>query len=172
LGDLHTYQQQWQLGLPLFFQVPETTQYSAQTLITPSGELANSMCGFSTMVQGRCEAPIDEPEVESLMREYSRAQYDQGWQGSFNLQFKPDRQGIWKAHEINLPMSGGTSARMIFGYDELGTLLAHFYPQFDFPNFSHSEPESGRVYRVLTDEWVPQDWVACLTRTGQWQRFS
>ena len=170
--DLSDYQQLWQRGLPLFFQIPESTQYSAQTLIPPSGELADCLLGISTMVHGRCELfrPFADSELEQLLRRYARVFYAQGWRGPLNLQCKRDRLGQWQVHEINLRMTGGTSARLCLGYDEIGTLMQHFYPRFNLPNQSHAAREAGTVYRVLMDQFVPERWVQDLARTGQWQR--
>ncbi len=139
LGDpasLNPYFERYRQGMPLFFQVPETRQFAAQGLIDPQGQIGDVFCSLSTMVMGRTERfeEVHIPELRTLFLRYARALRDAGWQGMVNVQAKPSHAtGLWKAFELGLRMSGGTSSRLLLGFDEMHHLMTAFYANVNFP---------------------------------------
>ncbi|PKL77603.1 MAG: hypothetical protein CVV27_04980 [Candidatus Melainabacteria bacterium HGW-Melainabacteria-1] len=170
--ELQAASQRYQSALPLFFEIPEDSHYTAQTLITPSGQLSEVFCSLSRMVRGRDEwyRRIRHAELEDLLKRYAAAFYQAGWVGPLNLQCKPDRQGQWKAYEVNLRFSGGTSCRLKLGYDEVGRLIRTFYPATDFPDHSLAEPVAGQIQRVLQDRLIPDRDLAQLQTAHCWSQ--
>lgn len=169
-ADLGDRLRAYRLAPPLFFQIPEDHQYAAQMLIGPDGTLGEKYTSVSRMVLGRCERleRVREPAMEALLEVYGRALYVQGWQGFVNVQCKPDAAGVWKAHEINLRMSGGTSARLLTGHDEIGRMMKAFYPQFGFPDLGRRPPPEGVVVRTLTDNFVSAEDMRCFAADQSW----
>lgn len=172
LGDARTLRphfQRYDRGVPLFFQIPEQDQYSAQSLIRPDGSQGPTLCAVSTLILGRTErfCAQDNPPLTDLMARYALALADMGWRGSINLQAKPDQAGRWQAFELNLRMTGGTSSRLHYGFDEMGLLLQAFYPQFNFPVLTR-RALPGAVFHRLQDSYVPDHWIETLTQTGSW----
>ncbi|MGV3526197.1 MAG: hypothetical protein ACO1RX_18405 [Candidatus Sericytochromatia bacterium] len=174
LGDpqrLKAYFADYAQGMPLFFQIPETEQFSAQGLIGPAGELGPVFCAQSTLIMGRTERfqEITQPELAHLYREYALALRDAGWRGVVNLQAKPHpRTGEWQAFEINLRMSGGTACRLALGFDEMGHLFKAFYPQVALP--PGPAAGGGVAYPCFQTRWVAPEWVAALAQTGVFQK--
>lgn len=175
LGDpcnLERHRQAYALAMPLFFQIPETTQYACQAIISPSGQLSEIFCSRNTMVMGRCEYTevIHEPELFTLTERYASALSAYGWEGPLNLQCKPDCQGQWKVFELNPRMSGSTSARLCLGYDEMGILMSFFLPKMVFPNLTVADKPQGVVIRSLTDDFVAHSWVRTLETERVWKK--
>lgn len=169
-ADFACYDHQCGRNVPLFFQIPDTTQYAAQTLIGPDGRQGASFCSVNTMIMGRVEVFRQQalPGLEALLGQYTQALAAIGWRGCVNLQAKPDADGVWKAFELNLRMTGGTSSRLHFSFDELGLLLKEFYPEFDFPVMKGAAI-AGTVIRRLHDTFIPDSCVDALVRNGIWQ---
>ncbi len=170
-AELPQYLEKYQLAPPLFSQLPENTQYAAQTFINQQGELEQSFTSVSEMVMGRCQRmqKVKEPGMDDLLQAYAQVLYQQGWQGFVNVQCKPDASGKWQAHEINLRMTGGTSSRLLMGYDELGTLFDCFYPDWGLQNLSNNNPEAGVVLRTLSDCFVPEQDMQTLKTQQVWK---
>jgi hypothetical protein len=169
-ADFARYDHQCGHNVPLFFQIPETTQYAAQTLIGPDGRQGAAFCSVNTMIMGRVEVFRQQalPKLEALLGKYAQALAAIGWRGCVNLQAKPDAAGVWKGFELNLRMTGGTSSRLHFSFDELGLLLQAYYPEFAFPVLKGAAI-AGTVIRRLHDTFIPDSWVDALARNGVWQ---
>ena len=170
-AELPTLLAQWQLGPPLFFQIPETSQYACQTVIAPDGAIAPLCLTLNTNILGRTEyvERVDLPELEAVGQAWARAMADAGWRGSLNLQCKRDRNGAWKIFELGGRMTGSTSARLLLGYDELGLLLGAFRPELGFADLSRQAPQ-GAVRRLLVDAWLPWPGVDSLQQHGYWEK--
>lgn len=143
---LMPYFEQYRQGMPLFFQIPETRQFSAQGLIHPDGDLGSVCCAQSTLVMGKTTRfePIENPALSQLFRDYATALRAAGWRGVVNLQAKPHpHTGVWKAFELNLRMSGGTACRLMLGFDEMGHLMRAFYPEIAFPHVTRAQADTA-----------------------------
>jgi hypothetical protein len=112
-------------GLPLFWEIPETRLHGVQLLLRRNGEIGG-MCAFrATMVRGRCERleRVHDPALLELAAGFGAVMAAEGWRGPLNVQAKRDREGAWRAIELNGRFSGGTSARRLVGFDEVALTL-------------------------------------------------
>lgn len=156
-------------GSPLFFQIPEQRQYAAQSIIGPEGQLGEIFCSVSHMLMGRCEylERGEYPELRDLMQRYCQVLAQEGWRGFVNLQAKPDRAGQWKMHELNLRLSGGSSARLLQGYDEWAQLFAYFYPELPQQDLASTDIR-GPVQRKFQNWVLDRGRIDSLERRGEW----
>jgi carbamoyl-phosphate synthase large subunit len=159
-------------GWPLFHVLTDEGQFAAQATIAPDGGLAGEIfCGINTMVMGRSEytRPVDDAEMEATMRRFVSAAAREGWRGSLNVQFRRLADGSYCAFEIAGRMTGTTSARRLFGYDEIG-LLARAFAGVELPiGKTGVVPMDGSVTKSLADFYTPAEWAAQLARDGWWR---
>jgi hypothetical protein len=159
-------------GWPLFHVLTDEQQYAAQATIAPDGSLTGGVfCGINTMVMGRSEytRPIDDPAMAATMERFVLAAAKEGWRGSLNVQFRRIQDGSYQAFDLAGRMTGTTSARRLFGYDEIG-LLAKAFASFDLPMGTGVSTMDGFVTKSLVDFYTPADWAARLSREGYWRR--
>jgi carbamoyl-phosphate synthase large subunit len=170
--DISIYKDLFKKGIPLFFQVPETEQYAAQTIISPDGTVGDIFFTKNTMVHGRAEytKQIHNDKVDQLVNQFSRAFYENGWYGPVNFQLKPDRKGNWKVFELNSRLTGTSSGRVILGYDEFGILANLFVPELKIPDLTKTEKVKGQVYKYLQDNLLLDKDVNQLNKHKVWKR--
>ena len=155
------------MAIPLHYQIADEQQFAGQTFITETGDILPIFTSVSKMVLGRCEGleVIKEPDLERITKDYAQALSSDGWIGPVNVQYKKNENEQWLAHEINLRMSGGTSSRLLLGYDEIGNLLNAFRPNDELPNLSHSL-KNDKVVRMLGDHLLERDAKLLLEKHG------
>ena len=112
-------------GLPLFWEIPETSLFAGQVLINKHGEIDSVFCFISKMVSGKCERMDrnDDEELFNVVRSFAEAAVIEGWRGPFNIQLKFDIEHGFQVIEMNGRFSGGTSGRYHFGFDEVAMVL-------------------------------------------------
>lgn len=172
--EIDNYLEQYHFLPPLFFQVPENTQYAAQCVISPAGEMSRIFISVNKMVLGRCERSeiIENKEIEKVTLSYAKAFYKAGWCGSLNIQLKPDKTGKWKALEFNPRMTGSTSARYLMGFDEVGIIFDYFKPELRFPNHSLDIPPGKTVTRQFMDILEPEQDKRLFEENKIWEKSS
>jgi hypothetical protein len=108
--DIFKYKDLHKKGIPLFFQVPEVTQYTTQVIIHPDGSLFKVFFTINTMVFGRNEyiRELFNEDVVKLTHKFAKAFYENGWYGPLNIQLKPDQKGNWKIFELKARHSEST----------------------------------------------------------------
>lgn len=160
----------WRSAPPLFFQIPETRQIAAQTVIGPTGEIAPFCITRLSLIQGRPESSeaLNNPTLAARMRQWAEALATAGWRGSLNLQLKQAGPEHWKVFELSGRLTGSSSARLLHGYDELGKLIKAFRPELGFADQSSAEPR-GRVLRTFSDLLVPAAEIEQLSQQGIWE---
>ncbi|WP_018879443.1 hypothetical protein [Thioalkalivibrio sp. ALE9] len=158
---------------PLFAEVPGVNHYTCHIPIAPDGRIGEIFVlhnhhhfGAVTRMQR-----VSHPELEALARRFALAFVADGGAGPLSVQFRADRNGQFKAQEMNLRTTGSTFARLMMGQDELGFLLNEWLPEHDFPQFSRPEPAydlvvSKSLYSYAT--WMNP--VETLERTGVWRQ--
>ncbi len=177
LGQGHQvfqYQNSFNKGIPLFFQLPEEEQYTAQQIINPNGGVDEVFITINTMVFGRNELckQIQNTEIDHLARKYCKTLYEHGWYGPVNIQLKQDKNGEWKVFEVNSRLSGSSSARTEMGYDEFGILTDIFASEHKIPNLTTKDKLAGHVYKYLTDCSVKATDIETLSKTKVWRKSS
>ncbi|MFC4991536.1 hypothetical protein [Rubritalea tangerina] len=154
-------------GIPFVWEVPETSLYAAQALISQSGDTLSSICFVSTMVMGKCEkmTKVEDPDLTNLIECFAAKAAASGWRGPLNVQFKKDTQ--YHAIEMNGRFSGGTSARLILGFDEVQTLLNHWLGEPIIPDSPRLNTSDTIIKSLVDFPLNPQD-VAQLNDSGTW----
>jgi carbamoyl-phosphate synthase large subunit len=170
--DLKPYSDLIDIGIPLFLQVPDKFQYAAQCIIKPDGSISEQLYSVSEMVMGRVErfTPIKEAAFEQLVAQFCRVLFDQGWVGVVNIQARPDKNGTWKVHEINLRFSGGTASRYLLGFDEIGNFLQIFYPDWNIPHHGKPIDYNSSIVRYLNEFKLDHAKIDSLKHHKQWQK--
>lgn len=112
-------------GIPFIWDIPEKALHAVQVLITKKGEVGPSIGFVSEMVGGKCERLelCTNPELLEIANKFATHAAAEGWIGTFNIQFKNDKQYGFQAIEMNGRFSGGTSARYYLGFDEVAWIL-------------------------------------------------
>jgi carbamoyl-phosphate synthase large subunit len=112
-------------GIPLFFDVPEDRLHAVQYAIDRDGRVLGRVAHRARMVRGRCEAlwRMDDPELLAMADAVAAAAVAEGWRGPLNVQAKRAAGGGWQTIELNGRFSGGTSARLLLGFDEVTILV-------------------------------------------------
>ena len=154
-------------GVPFFFSYP-VTLHSLLVIVGPDG-VASEPCGsLGTQVAGRGtrQTRKDDPELLDLGRRYARAAAQEGWRGPLNVQLMRDAQGRLAAFELNGRFGGGTGARAVMGFDELGDVIRRFLPAADFPALEDHGADVAQRY--LRSYAVPRASVAALRAAGRW----
>jgi hypothetical protein len=160
-------------GWPLFHALVADGQFAGQAIIGPNGAVSGGVfCGLNTMIMGRSEytRPVEDAGFSRTMQRFVQSAADAGWRGPFNVQFRRLADGSYCAFELAGRMTGTTSARRLFNYDEIG-LVAKTFADFDLPLgvTGTATAGPGSVTKSLTDFYAPSQWVDRLTREGVWR---
>lgn len=158
----------FELGMPCQWSLPETRLFGVQTLIGRDGGLGPSQGYIATMVLGRCERLTrrDDAELLAIADDFARAMAAAGWRGAFNLQLKKDPRLGFQAIEMNGRFSGGTSARLLLGFDEVGWCVNHWLGRAVVP-LAPVTP-CREVARLFRDVPMDDAAVTALQEFGQW----
>jgi hypothetical protein len=137
-------------GLPLFWEVPESSLYAVQYAIGRQGRILGQCAHRARMVRGRCEEiwSVDEPGLLAVAGAFAAAALAWGWRGPFNVQAKRDGDS-WKVIELNGRFSGGTSSRLHLGFDEVALLVNDWLGRPAVA--ANSLPRVSHVVRQLCD---------------------
>jgi hypothetical protein len=159
-------------GLPLFFSFPNAYQYVVTVIVGPDGTLSRPFSWLCRLVGGQSVdgTRCDDPRLLELCIAYAGAAAEEGWAGPVNMQFKRTREGRFVAFELNGRFGGGTAARTVLGFDEVGEAIRRFLPRIDFP--LRTEPECDAVQKYLHTYPIGRDGIAALRRSGEWRRDS
>jgi hypothetical protein len=154
-------------GTPLFW-APALTQYVAQTVIGPGGEILGRLDMQARMVAGRCEEAVllHDSGFAALGDRFARAFASAGWRGSVNAQFVHHPRLGYRAIEFCARIAGGAFPRLLLGLDELGLALAAWTGRpFTRPR---AAAPAWRVARVTHDVALSAGDVEHLRAEGSW----
>ena len=157
-----------QVGVPLFWQVREDRLHGVQVLIDSDGNIGPSCSFRSVMVCGRCEylEQVEDSALTEVAIRYARIVAAEGWRGPFNVQAKRDHHGEWRVIELNGRFSGGTSARRLLGFDEVGWVINKFLGRSAIPE--DTVKPSNRIVRLFLDTPLNESAIASLQDSGAW----
>ena len=158
---------------PLFAQFTNAGYHVCHTVIDPSGDIAPIMVtenhteyGHTTLNRRILNATLD-----ALTVDYARALFLEGGAGPMSVQLRQDRDGAWKAIEINLRATGGTLARFLRGMDELHLIINAFVPGTSFPELRpHGIDRCEQVVRQYYTYPILDSEVSILQDSGVWSR--
>lgn len=171
IDHLDNAAQVYQQGMPLFFQIPQFENHSAQILIHPEGSCSRIFCAHNRFVLGKIEqlTPSEPPAFMTAVANYATQLSEAGWRGPANIAGLPNTKGEWKVHEINLRMTGATSLRLACGFDEIKGLLEAFV-NYKLPAVQGPDHFSGEAHMVHRPQWIHPDWMRTLTQTKYWKK--
>jgi len=135
LEGLHSYFSQMNGPVPLFASAPNVIHYSAHTIILKDGTIDSVFISRNEHRAGLTVGfeKVDNIELEELAIRFGKALFSEGGFGPVTIQFRQDRNGIWKAQEINHRTNGNTFTRFLMGQDEIGVLFRQTKRGKDFP---------------------------------------
>ncbi|WP_169732848.1 hypothetical protein [Azospirillum halopraeferens] len=157
-------------GVPFFFSLPETGQYSVQVVIGPDGDVSPLFASRNTMVCGRCEwsQRTTDPALARAGMDFAHSIRQAGWVGPFNVQFKRTPDGRYVAFEMNGRFTGTTSARSHLGFDEVAEVLRRF-TGWSGDDSCPAAPVAA-VQKILTDHPLPAADAERFREDGRWRR--
>jgi hypothetical protein len=158
---------------PLFAQFSNAGYHVGHTVINPRGEVApitvtenHTDFGHTTSNRRILDATLD-----ALTADYAHALFREGGAGPIGVQLRRDRDGAWKAVEINLRATGGTLARFLRGNDELSLIINAFVPGALFPELRpYGIDRCGQVVRQYYTYPIFDSEVSILQSCGMWSR--
>ncbi len=156
LGDLDQIEQHRHIvkfGVPHFFQIPEENHTVAQVVYSKKGKVLRAILTKHIMIGGRAESleVFRDAKAEAFVLFCAEKYGSLGWRGLLNLQFKKDRQGMWKLFELNPRMVGASSARVLVGFDEIGMLVGEYLGGEIIEDMSSQNFKDIRVMKTLVD---------------------
>jgi hypothetical protein len=150
LGDgatLKKYFDQLDGPTPLFAHAPNIFHHSCHTVIAPDGSFDRFFISRNEHDSGVTVGfkKVEHPELEELACQYARAIARDGGCGPVTIQFRENREGYWKAQEMNMRTNGNTYPRFLMGQDDIGLIVEALGLDANFP-----------VYRppATTHRWI------------------
>lgn len=158
-------------GLPFFWEIPETSLFAAQVIINKQYQIEEICTFVSLMVNGKCEKmnSYASPELKDIVNKFAEAAIIEGWRGPFNIQFKKDAKYGFQAIEMNGRFTGGTSARLYFGFDEVGRAINDWTGSDVIPPFKLANHVKV-VEKILKDYPIEKDNVDSIIKNKFWDR--
>jgi len=159
-----------EIGVPLFHSF-EGIKHSIQTFIAPDGSPAGNFCTRNTVRNGTSlrHELHESDDATALGEQCMRAFANAGWRGPMNMNCQQTPDGRLVIFEFNGRVTGGTAARLLMGYDEVGLAVKTFAGRELKPAGSSRRAFAQVLRRAVDTAPEPED-VAGLARDGLWQR--
>jgi hypothetical protein len=178
LGDvskIEGYLNQSKGLLPLFLHAPDIFLYSCHNFISPSGNYQDVFISLNNHESGRTVtfSKVIQEEIRGLAIEFFDAIVKEGGWGPVTVQFRPTKNGSFKAIEINMRTNGNTFPKFMLGFDELGLIIRAMFPEFDFPLYKPSidahryivkKSLSSDLIEISKIDALAQDKVFCYNK--------
>ncbi len=151
LGDassLDNYFETIDIAAPLFSHAPNVFHYSCHTFIYPDGNTDQVFISKNKHQSGVTIEfeRVNILELELITLRYAKAIYMEGGFGPLTIQFRQDKNGNWKAQEINIRTNGNTYPRFLMGQDDLGMIINTFCKNADFPIYIPEDDVSDFIF--------------------------
>jgi len=154
-------------GWPLFW-TPALTQFVAQTVIGPDGEILGRFDMEATMIAGRCEraTAFVDPEFRNIGDRYAAALAEAGWRGPVNVQAVHHPRLGFRIIEFCARAAGALYPRTLLGFDEMAMTLSAWTkkPFLRSPTLI-ATPVAVRLTR---DVGLAVDHCDALQEKGEW----
>lgn len=169
--DLEDIPDNFSCGMPLFYVPPVRGQVALQAVIDRFGRIQGVICTEHLMVAGRNERVIllDDAKLSNTAHAIAGSFADAGWRGCLNIQGRISEAGEFICFEFNGRMTGGTSARLLLGLDELGLLVRHFAGDGLLPPSPLLGAGDREIQEVLSCYVVKKQDSAILQSDRQWR---
>ena len=155
-------------GVPLFYMFHARPRFSAEIIISPSGELVGEFCTDNEPTwRARYVEHCKDADGVALMRQCAQVFARDGWRGPLNIQAQRDRTGVLRIHEFNARLTAPTAERYFMGYDGFAKLVKAFtgFALQPSPWDTHPAP---RANSQLSSRAADPRRVATLQSTGRW----
>ncbi|MCK0472940.1 hypothetical protein [Halalkalibacter sp. APA_J-10(15)] len=177
LGDpelLETYFRLMEGPIPLFSHAPNVIHYSCHTILAPNGEIAPVFISKNEHDAGRTLGftKVENKDLEKLTLDYANALFKEGGAGPVTVQFRKDRNGKWKAQEMNMRTNGNTFPRLMLGQDDIGLIIKYFVSDFDFPILKNKDENNYLVSKSLLSNFINSNEIETLRTTKKWTKAS
>jgi carbamoyl-phosphate synthase large subunit len=157
---------------PLFAQFSDAGYLVSHTIVAPNGDVGTIVVTENKTLFGHTflNRRVADSNLDAIAMNYARAFTREGGSGPINVQFRRDRDGNWKAVEINLRTSG-VLGRFLMGVDQLSFLINAFVPGASFPEVRpHGADQCEQVGKQYYSYPILGADVADLQSAGVWTR--
>ncbi len=176
LGDgeqLQDYFRKMDNYTPLFAHAPNIFHYSCHTVIFQDGSCDKFFISKNVHESGATVGfkRVESEILESLALSFVKAIYREGGYGPITIQFRQNKNGVWKAQEVNMRTNGNTYPRFVLGQDDLGLIIRDVVPEADFPVYTN-DIKAGQYFvgKELNSYPIVQDEINRLKADKVWQR--
>lgn len=171
--DINSYINSLNSPVPLFTEMPNISHHTCHIPIRSDGKIGDIFVlrnhhnfGAVTKLQR-----VHHPELESLSADFSRAFIKEGGYGPLSVQFRTDKNGLYKAQEMNLRTTGSTHPRLMMGQDEIGYIINDLRPDLKFPVYERSKPIfDSIVVKSLYSYQIQKKDISQLEHSGHWRK--
>jgi hypothetical protein len=156
---------------PLFAHAPNIYHISCHTIIDPDGKINPIFISRNEHDSGVTVGlkKIFHPELESTAIRFAEAIAKENGYGPLTVQFRKNRDGIWKAQEMNMRTNGNTYPRFLMGQDDIGLLIRGLFPSIGYPVYEASElAETSLIGKSLTSYVMHSTDIENLRRNRYW----
>ena len=171
-AELHSYFDSFNKPRPLFTEVPGISHHTCHVPVFHNGEIGEVFCLENHHHYGAVMRlqRVKNSELEELARTFAKAFVAEGGYGPLSIQFRPDKNGVEKAQEMNLRTTGSTYPRLMMGQDEIGYIINNLLPSADFPIYKRDDPGYDTVItKALYSYSVSKDQLSALEDDGYWK---
>jgi carbamoyl-phosphate synthase large subunit len=159
--------------VPLFIHAPNIHHFSCHIIISPNGEFSSIFISKNEHNSGITMGfrKIFNHELEDLTKRYASAIYKEGGYGPLTVQFKADKNNIWKAQEMNLRTNGNTYPRFLLGQDDLGLIIKGIFPEKQFPIYNFDKnPFNYVVAKTLNSNILNKNEIEMMKNELKWSK--
>lgn len=156
---------------PLFAHAPNVFHHSCHTIIFPDGSFDPVFISKNEHDSGVTMGfrKVENIELERIMIKFIKAIFKEGGFGPVTVQFREDKNGSWKAQEMNMRTNGNTFPRFMMGQDEIGLIINAILPGNDFPVY-YADASSGHflVGKTLSSYVMHPEDISVLNEQKFW----
>lgn len=156
---------------PLFAHAPNIYHYTCHTFIKPNGEIMPPFISHNQHQSGATVGfrKIENEELNEIIINFANAIKMEGGAGPFGVQFRKDKNGEWKAQEMNMRPNGNTFPRFMLGQDDLALIFNSYLPEFNFPEYIvPTEIKQNIITKSLYANRVSKIDLENLEKSGYW----
>ena len=176
LGDaenLRGYFKQMDGLTPLFAHAPNIFHHSCHTVISPDGSFDPIFISRNEHESGVTVGfkKVNNPKLEEFTIAFVNAIHKEGGFGPLTVQFREDKNGNWKAQEMNMRTNGNTFPRFMMGQDDIGLIMKGVLPELNFPVYNApKENESFLIGKTLLSKIMFTKDISQLQNKGFWNK--
>lgn len=171
--NLRGYFKQMDGLTPLFAHAPNIFHHSCHTVISPDGSFDPIFISRNEHESGVTVGfkKVINPKLEEFTIAFVNAIHKEGGFGPLTVQFREDKNGNWKAQEMNMRTNGNTFPRFMMGQDDIGLIMKGVLPELNFPVYNApKENESFLIGKTLLSKIMITKDISQLQNKGFWNK--